>query len=92
MKALSATTAREKLARLPEGWAIKNGKRLERTYRFPDFKAALAFVNRVGALAEREAHHPDIHLSWGKAKVSITTHDAGGLTGKDFGLAAKIGD
>jgi 4a-hydroxytetrahydrobiopterin dehydratase len=92
MKPLSATAARKRLARLPAGWAIKDGKRLERAYRFPDFKAALAFVIRVGALAEREAHHPDIRLSWGKAKVSITTHDAGGLTGKDFGLAAKIGD
>ncbi len=92
MTRLSLAAARKRLARLPEGWAIKDGKRLERMYRFPDFKAALAFTNRVGKLAEREGHHPDIHLSWGKARVSITTHDAGGLTRKDFALAAKIGD
>ena len=58
--------------------------------RFPDFAAALAFVNRIGELADREGHHPDIHLSWGRAQVKIHTHKIDGLTESDFVLAAKI--
>ncbi len=57
---------------------------------FDDFKGALSFVNRVGAIAEEQGHHPDISLSWGKAQVSIWTHKIDGLTESDFVLAAKI--
>jgi 4a-hydroxytetrahydrobiopterin dehydratase len=56
---------------------------------FPDFVTALAFVNRLGEVAERLGHHPDLYLGWGKVKISISTHDAGGITEKDFELARQ---
>ena len=68
-------------------WNVIEDHHLEREFSFPDFATALAFVNRVGALAEEMDHHPDIHLSWGKVIVSVWTHSAGGLTDKDFALA-----
>ena len=63
---------------------------MEKDFTFPDFAQALSFTNAVGAIAEREGHHPDIHLSWGKARVQIWTHKVDGLTRSDFILAAKI--
>lgn len=63
---------------------------LEKNWKFKDFKAALAFVNRLGALAEADNHHPDITFGWGYVMLSLTTHAAGGLTRNDFILAAKI--
>ena len=77
---------------LPEGheWKVVNGHHLVRLYKFPDFKSALAFVNRVGELAEQQGHHPDILLGWGKAEVTTWTHAVDGLTESDFILAAKI--
>jgi 4a-hydroxytetrahydrobiopterin dehydratase len=74
----------------PALWKIVNEHHLVRTYKFPDFKSALAFVNRVGALAEEQGHHPDILLEWGKVEITIWTHAADGLTESDFILAAKI--
>jgi 4a-hydroxytetrahydrobiopterin dehydratase len=74
----------------PSGWDNQDGARLVKTFRFPDFVQALAFVNRIGRIAEAEGHHPDLLLSWGKVRVELTTHDAGGVTEKDFSLAAKI--
>jgi 4a-hydroxytetrahydrobiopterin dehydratase len=74
----------------PAQWKIVNEHHIVRTYKFPDFKSALAFVNRVGALAEEQGHHPDILLSWGKVEITTWTHAAGGLTESDFILAAKI--
>ena len=75
---------------LGEGWRVLGEHHLEREFRFPDFAQALAFTNRVGALAEAEGHHPDIHLGWGHARVEIWTHAINGLTRNDFILAAKI--
>jgi 4a-hydroxytetrahydrobiopterin dehydratase len=75
-------------AALPD-WRVRDD-RLSRSFRFDDFKTALAFVNRVGAVAEEQGHHPDIHLTWGRADVETWTHDAGGITASDFTLAAKI--
>ncbi len=77
---------------LPEfaHWNVVEEHHLVRSYKFPDFKAALAFVNRVGALAEEQGHHPDILLAWGKAEITIWTHKVDGLTESDFILAAKI--
>lgn len=71
-------------------WEIVNQHHLRREFKFPDFKQALEFVNRVGNLAEEQGHHPDILLSWGKAEVTIWTHKVDGLTESDFILAAKI--
>ena len=71
-------------------WKLINEHHLQREYRFPDFKQALAFVNRVGAVAEEQGHHPDILLTWGKAEITLWTHSVNGLTESDFIMAAKI--
>lgn len=81
--------ARRRSRELPPGWKIVAGKRLEKDYLFPDFRRAFAFVRRVAALAEREYHHPDVFLAWGRVTLSVWTHAAGGLTENDFILAAK---
>ena len=62
---------------------------LQKEYKFKDFREALAFTNKVGALAEVQGHHPDIYLTWGKVKLTIWTHKIDGLTESDFVLAAK---
>ena len=79
-------------ALLPQvpGWEVAGEHHLARAYAFPDFLSALAFVNRVGALAEEQGHHPDLYLSWGKVEIRIWTHKIDGLTESDFILAAKI--
>ncbi len=76
------------LAQTP-GWK-RSGKAIERTYRFPDFKAAIVFVNWVAALAERANHHPDMMIRYNEVTVSVWTHSDGGLTPKDFALARGI--
>jgi 4a-hydroxytetrahydrobiopterin dehydratase len=82
-------------AQVPD-WTVTGGegsgggaRRLERQFKFPDFRGALAFVNRVGEVAEEEGHHPDIELGWGRVKVILWTHSIGGLSENDFILAAK---
>ena len=72
------------------GWQVVNEHHLSKMYTFPDFQKALDFVNRVGAIAEEEGHHPDLYLSWGKVEVHTWTHKIDGLTESDFILAAKI--
>jgi 4a-hydroxytetrahydrobiopterin dehydratase len=79
----------EALRRTP-GWE-RTGAEIRRTYRFGDFREALAFVNRVGELAERAGHHPDIDIRYNAVTLALSTHDAGGLTAKDFELARAIG-
>jgi 4a-hydroxytetrahydrobiopterin dehydratase len=76
------------LARLP-GWR-RAGRAIEKTYRFPDFRAALAFVNRVGELAERQNHHPDITIHYSEVTLSLWSHDAGGVTARDTRLAEAL--
>lgn len=78
------------LEQLAGGWQVVDGHHLEKAFPFPDFRAALAFTNRVGELAEAEAHHPDLHLSWGRVRITLWTHKIDGLTESDFVLAAKI--
>lgn len=77
-------------AKLGGDWQVVNEHHLEKEYRFKNFREALEFTNRVGELAEQQKHHPDIHLAWGKVKVTIWTHKIDGLTESDFVLAAKI--
>jgi 4a-hydroxytetrahydrobiopterin dehydratase len=72
------------------GWEVVNEHHLKKTFKFPDFKQALDFVNRAGAIAEEQGHHPDILLAWGKAEFTIYTHKIDGLTESDFILAAKL--
>jgi 4a-hydroxytetrahydrobiopterin dehydratase len=71
-------------------WKVIDQHHITRAYAFPDFKQALEFVNRVGALAEEQGHHPDILLTWGKAEITMWTHKIDGLTESDFIMAAKI--
>jgi 4a-hydroxytetrahydrobiopterin dehydratase len=71
-------------------WQVVNEHHLAKSFTFPDFQKALDFVNRVGAIAEQEGHHPDLHLAWGKVGVETWTHKIDGLTESDFVLAAKI--
>ena len=73
----------------PNGWQVVSGHHLEKSYTFADFSSALAFVNRVGAVAEEQGHHPDIYLGWGKVRITVWTHKIEGLTESDFILAAK---
>jgi 4a-hydroxytetrahydrobiopterin dehydratase len=73
-----------------DGWNVEAEHHITKTFKFPDFRSALAFVNRVGALAEEQGHHPDISLAWGKVEITIWTHKIDGLTESDFILAAKI--
>jgi 4a-hydroxytetrahydrobiopterin dehydratase len=82
--------ALEKLsAQLPD-WKVIDGHHIKKTFLFPDFKTALDFVNRVGAVAEAEGHHPDLCLAWGRVDAITYTHKIKGLTESDFVLAAKI--
>jgi 4a-hydroxytetrahydrobiopterin dehydratase len=71
-------------------WNVVSEHHLKREFKFSDFKQALAFVNRVGELAEEQGHHPDILLAWGKAEITLWTHKIDGLTESDFIMAAKI--
>ena len=71
-------------------WNVVEAHHLTREYKFPDFAQALEFVNRVGALAEEQGHHPDILLAWGKVGITLWTHKVDGLTESDFIMAAKI--
>ena len=75
---------------LGHGWEVVKEHHVEKTFTFPDFQTALDFTNKVGAIAEQEGHHPDIHLAWGKVRVVIWTHKINGLTESDFVLAAKV--
>ncbi len=74
---------------LGQGWTVVDEHRLEKTYKFADFRQALDFVNRVGEIAEEQGHHPDIGLTYGKVVLQIWTHKVGGLTESDFIFAAK---
>ncbi len=75
---------------LGRDWSVVDGHHLEKLFKFKDFKQALAFTNRIGAVAEEAGHHPDIYLTWGKVRIHIFTHSVNGLTKSDFILAAKF--
>lgn len=91
MKKLSSTQIRKEVKTL-EAWKLQAGETMiTKTFLFSDFKSALRFVNKVGKLAEIANHHPDIVLKYGKVKITLSTHSAGGLTRKDFALARDIG-
>jgi len=75
---------------LGEGWRVIGEHHLEREFKFPDFRTALDFTNRVCQLADQQNHHPDIYLAWGKVKLTLWTHKIDGLTESDFVFAAKV--
>ena len=87
MNALSSAEVASRLSAVP-AWQIEAGE-LVRTFQFKDFRASMAFVNKVADLAEEAGHHPDIDIRYNKVRLALVTHDAGGLTGKDFDLAAR---
>jgi|SRR5579862_1575682 len=80
----------QRLHRSVPDWAVDGEHHLHREFKFSDFKQALEFVNKVGALAEEQGHHPDILLAWGKVGITLWTHKIDGLTESDFIVAAKI--
>lgn len=86
MSSLSDAEIKSRIVSLPD-WRIESGE-LTRTFAFKDFLASLSFVNRVGDLAEKAGHHPDIDIRYNRVRLGLITHDAGGLTAKDFDLAA----
>ena len=73
-----------------EDWKVVEDHHIVKTYKFPDFRNALEFVNRVGEIAEQQGHHPDIFLAWGRVDITTWTHAINGLTESDFILAAKF--
>ena len=87
-RTLDAVALGAALARLP-GWRHA-GRAIEKTYCFADFRGALRFVNRVGELAERQNHHPDITIHYAEVTLSLWSHDAGGVTARDVRLAEAI--
>jgi 4a-hydroxytetrahydrobiopterin dehydratase len=86
MSPLSDAEIKSRIVSLPD-WRVESGE-LTRTFAFKDFVASLSFVNRVGDLAEKAGHHPDIDIRYNRVRLALITHDAGGLTAKDFDLAA----
>jgi 4a-hydroxytetrahydrobiopterin dehydratase len=97
MQPLDPAALHAELATCP-GWALSGGQ-IERTYGFPDFLHSMRFVNELAAEAERVQHHPDILVRYSRVTLSLSTHDAGGITGKDFAFArfadrvrARMGD
>ncbi|MBN1942715.1 MAG: 4a-hydroxytetrahydrobiopterin dehydratase [Phycisphaerae bacterium] len=82
--------AMENLARAVPDWQVVQEHHLRRVWKWKNFAEALAFVNRVGALAEQQGHHPTVELSWGRVAVDLHTHKIDGLSENDFILAAKI--
>ncbi len=79
---------REMLSQIP-GWEIVDST-IQRTFSVGDFAAAMRFANDIAPIAEEQNHHPDLHVSYGKVRVELSTHKVGGLTRNDFILAAKI--
>ena len=73
---------------IPDWEVVENN--IERTYKFPNFVEAMKFANRITNIAEEENHHPDLHISWGKVRVELTTHSINGLSANDFIVAAKV--
>lgn len=88
MNALSTNEIDSRLRKLAD-WKLDEGK-LVRTFEFADFRESLAFVNAVGDLAEEAGHHPDVDIRYNKVHLELVSHDAGGITAKDFDLAEKI--
>ena len=88
MPKLKAPEIRQAMRRVPE-WT-RTGRTIQRTYVFKNFPAAIRFVNKVARLAEAAWHHPDIDIRWNKVTLTLTTHEEGGLTRKDFQLARQF--
>ena len=88
MAVLTKAQIQTMLKETPE-WHLESGK-LVRDWTFPDFASAMAFVNRVAQLAESANHHPDIDIRYNKVRLSLTSHDTGGISERDARMAATI--
>lgn len=88
MAVLNDAEIQKALASLP-GWA-RNGIAIQRVFEFPDFKAAMAFVNQVAGAAEQANHHPDIDIRYNKVTMALVSHDSGGVTQRDVRMAGRI--
>jgi 4a-hydroxytetrahydrobiopterin dehydratase len=77
------------VAKLGAGWQVVDHRYLVKSYSFPDFNTALAYVNKVGQLAEQVNHHPQIILSWGRVEIRLWTERVGGLSEIDFAFATR---
>jgi 4a-hydroxytetrahydrobiopterin dehydratase len=86
---LTGEGLRGRLGELAPGWTVVDHRKLEKEYRFKDFRQALDFVDRLGEAAEAQGHHPDVFLAWGRVVVTLWTHSAGGVTAADLTLAAE---
>ncbi|BCX04285.1 MAG: putative pterin-4-alpha-carbinolamine dehydratase [Candidatus Roseilinea sp.] len=89
MAKLNDAQIQERLAQA-EGWRLNEAGEITKTFVFSGFPQSLMFATAVGVLAEAAQHHPDITIRWNKVTLALTTHDAGGLTDKDFDLARQI--
>jgi len=89
MPVLSEPEIQQALTQLPN-WCLE-GEEIVRSFSFGDFREAMSFVNLVAALAERAGHHPDIDIRYNKVRLALSSHDAGGITGKDTSLDGEIG-
>lgn len=89
-KKLAPTEINQNLTGM-DGWRA-DGDVLKKRFEFKNFAEALDFVNKVGAIAERRDHHPDIYFGWGYAEITLTTHDRGGITDFDFAVAREISE
>ncbi len=88
-KPLAADAVAAALGRVP-GWTADGNRQLRREFRFPDHVEAMGFVNRVALVAEAMDHHPDLRISYGTVTIELSSHDAGGVTERDFRLAERI--
>ena len=85
---LSSDDLTERVGAL-HGWSVEDGK-LVKTYTFPDFVSAVAFVDRLTPVAEAQNHHPDLIVAWGRVTAQLWSHDSGGITARDLRLAAAL--
>ncbi|MBS1188270.1 MAG: phhB [Rhodocyclaceae bacterium] len=85
---MNSDTIAERLRGLA-GWSL-SGNAIAKEFRFPDFDAAMAFVNAVADIAREEDHHPDLEVGYSRVRVSYTTHSAGGLSERDFASATRV--
>lgn len=90
MELIVGEVLNKRLSELGDGWTSSDDKRIVKEFSFSNFRKALAFTNQIGEIAEAQGHHPDLELGWGRVKVAIMTHNANGLTEKDFTLAQAI--
>jgi 4a-hydroxytetrahydrobiopterin dehydratase len=88
MAVLNDSEIQHALATLP-GWT-RNGIAIQRIFQFPDFKAAMVFVNKIADAAEQANHHPDIDIRYNKVTLSLVSHDSGGVTKRDIRMAERI--